>query len=455
MPAPTLPASPATPSTHRRTVRVTVALLFAAWLVDYADRLVINLVLPSLGAEFDLDRTQQGLVVSAFFLAYALCQIPGGLLADRFGGRRVTLWALLTWSVFTALTGFAWSFAVLLALRFAFGAAEGIFPPAAMKVLVERTRPEERMSANGTVMSSNALAAVITPLAVAPLVAAFGWRSAFWSTAALGVLALVAVRLWLPAPLPRTNGATDEESEAGVAGVPGADAGAGEDAGAAETARPALGAVLRKGVLWRFALMMFGYNTIVWGLNTWVPSYLSEEHGVSLTSAGALIAVPALGAALATVIGGRISDRLGGHHRTVIVPGMAVAAVALLLMANAPSVAGFVVFGTVAVFAASLAYMPIFAVPLAGLAPAYVGVGSAVVIFGGQVAGMVAPPVMGALADAFSFRVAFGFLVLGALIAAVMACLTPQDAAAFRAAADGPSTAPSAPPSPSTAKDSA
>ncbi|WP_426404450.1 MFS transporter [Streptomyces sp. R-07] len=410
MPAPTHPASPAAPPAHRRTVRLTVVLLFAAWLVDYADRLVINLVLPSIGAEFDIDRTRQGLVVSAFFLAYALCQIPGGLLADRFGGRRVTLWALLSWSVFTALTGFAWSFAVLLALRFAFGAAEGVFPPASMKVLFERTRLEERSSANGTVMSSNALAAVITPLAVAPLVAAFGWRSAFWSTAALGVLVLLAVRLWLPAPLPRTDDA--------------------------EAPRPELRAVLRKGVLWRFALMMFGYNTIIWGLNTWVPSYLSEEHGVSLTSAGALLAVPALGAAVATVLGGRISDRLGGRHRVIIVPGMAVAAVALLLMANTPSLTGFVVFGTVAVFSASLAYMPIFAVPLAGLTPAYVGVGSAVIILGGQVAGMVAPPVMGALADAFSFRVAFGFLVLGALIAAVMACLTPQDADAFRAAAD-------------------
>ncbi|MFI8914557.1 MFS transporter [Streptomyces sp. NPDC053513] len=410
MPAPPLPPSPAAPPARRGTVRLTVALLFAAWLVDYADRLVINLVLPSLGAEFDLDRTRQGLVVSAFFLAYALCQIPGGLLADRFGGRRVTLWALLSWSVFTALTGFAWSFAVLLALRFAFGAAEGVFPPASMKVLVERTTPEERGSANGTVMSSNALAAVVTPLAVAPLVAAFGWRSAFWSTAALGVLVLVAVRLRLPAPLPCTEGA----------GTP----------------RPALRAVLRKGVLWRFALMMFGYNTIVWGLNTWVPSYLSEEHGVSLTEAGALVAVPALGAAVATVLGGRLSDRLGGRHRLIVVPGMTVAAVALLLMANAPSLTGFVVLGTVAVFAASLAYMPIFAVPLAGLAPGYVGVGSAVVILGGQVAGMVAPPVMGALADAFSFHVAFGFLVLGAVIAAVMACLTPQDADAFRAAAD-------------------
>ncbi|MCX5393989.1 MFS transporter [Streptomyces sp. NBC_00094] len=426
MPAPTLPAPSAAPPAHRRTVRITVVLLFAAWLVDYADRLVINLVLPSIGAEFDLDRTRQGLVVSAFFLAYALCQIPGGMLADRFGGRRVTLWALLSWSVFTALTGFAWSFAVLLALRFAFGVAEGVFPPAAMKVLVERTRPEERMGANGAVMSSNAIAAVLTPLAVAPLVAVFGWRSAFWSTAALGVLALAAVRLWLPAPLPRTEGAPVEA-----------------------VARPRLREVLRKGVLWRFSLMMFGYSTIIWGLNTWVPSYLSEEHGVSLTAAGALVAIPALGAALATVLGGRLSDRLGGHHRKVIVPGMTVSAVALLLMANTPSLTGFVVFGTLAIFAASLAYMPIFAVPLAGLTPEYVGVGGAVVIVGGQVAGIVAPPVMGALADAFSFQVAFGFLVLGAAIAAVMSCLTPQDATAFRAAADR------APRSPSPVKESA
>ncbi|MGW4161410.1 MFS transporter [Streptomyces sp. NPDC004788] len=429
MTAPPLPLAPAAAPAHRRTVRITVVLLFAAWLVDYVDRLVINLVLPSIGAEFHVDRTQQGLVVSAFFLAYALCQLPGGMLADRFGGRRVTLWALLSWSVFTAATGFAWSFAVLLALRFAFGVAEGVFPPASMKVLAERTRPEERMGANGAVMSSNAIAAVITPLTVAPLVAVFGWRSAFWSTAALGVLAFAAVRFRLPAPLPRTGATT-----AGGEGEAGPEAGeAGPEAG---RARPALRTVLGMGVLWRFALMMFGYNTIIWGLNTWVPSYLSEERGVSLTSAGALLAVPALGAALATVLGGRLSDRLGGRHRTVVVPGMAVAAVALLLMANARSVPGFVVFGTLAVFAASMAYMPIFAVPLAGLAPEHVGVGSAVVILGGQVAGMIAPPVMGALADAFSFQVAFGFLVLGAVIAAAMACLTPQDADAFRAAAD-------------------
>jgi sugar phosphate permease len=68
-------------------------------------------------------------------------------------------------------------------------------------------------------------------------------------------------------------------------------------------------------VLWRFALMMFGYSVIVWGLTTWMPSYLTEERGVPLASVGALMAVPALGSAAATILGGRISDRLGGHHR--------------------------------------------------------------------------------------------------------------------------------------------
>ncbi|WP_406013438.1 MFS transporter [Streptomyces sp. NBC_00984] len=397
------------PETANRTVRTTVVLLFAAWLVDYSDRLVINLVLPSIGEDFDLDRGQQGLIVSAFFLAYAACQIPGGMLADRFGGKRVTCWALLVWSLFTALTGLAWSFAALLVLRFAFGVAEGIFPSAGTKVLVERTTPEERMGANGLIMSSNALAAVVTPLAVAPLISVFGWRSAFFSTAALGVLVLVAIRMRLPDPLARTE----------------------PDAGARD--RRDVRELLRMGVLWRFALMMFGYCVIVWGLNTWVPSYLSEERGISLTSAGALVAIPALGAAAATIVGGRLADRFEGHHRKVIVPGMTVAALALLLMAFSASIVGFIAFGTLAVFAASLCYMPIFAVPLRSLAPEHVGVGSAVIVFGGQVAGMVAPPVMGVLADTFSFQVAFAFLVLGAVIAAVMAVATPQDTTSFLA----------------------
>ncbi|MCU1642541.1 MAG: hypothetical protein JWN03_2816 [Nocardia sp.] len=392
-----------------RTLRITVVLLFAAWFIDYADRLIINLALPGIGADLALSRGQQGLLVSAFFLAYALCQIPGGILTDRFGAHRVMSWALVSWTLFTVLTGFAWSFALLIVVRFGFGVAEGVFPPAAMKTLVERTTPATRMGAYGLVMSSNSIAAVLCPLLIGPLIAVFGWRSAFFSTAALGLVVVFLMRRWLPAPLPRT------EPQQPVT-------------------RPPLRDMLRLWVLWRFAGIMFGYNMIAWGLITWAPTYLTSERGLSLASAGALLAIPAVAAALATVIGGRLSDRLRGQQRKVIVPGMTVAAIALLLMPATASVTGFLVLGTLAIFAASLAYMPIFAVPLRGLPAECVGVGSAIIAVGGQLAGIVAPPLIGLLSDHFSFVFAFAFLVLGAVVAAALAILTPQDAESFRAA---------------------
>ncbi|GGQ85442.1 MFS transporter [Streptomyces flaveolus] len=390
-------------------VRTTVALLFAAWFIDYVDRIALAVILPTIGDEFNLDRGQQGLLVSVFFLSYAACQIPGGMLADRFGAKRVTCWALLAWSLFTALTGLAWSFTALLLVRFAFGAAEGIFPSASMKALVERTSVGERMGAQGLIMSSNALASVAAPLAVPPLAAVVGWRWAFVLAAGVGALVYVAVRLWLPAP-------RDAEGAAPAArGVP-------------------LREVLRIGVLWRFSLMLFGYSALMWGLSTWIPSYLNTERGLSLTSAGVLVAVPSLAAALGTLLGGRLSDRFEGHHRKVILPAMSVAAPALCLMALSPSLTGAIACGTIAVLAASLCYMPIFAVPLRSLTPELVGVGSAIIVFGGQVAGMVAPPVLGVIADAVSFEAAFAVLAIGPVITAVLALLTPQDTESFTTA---------------------
>jgi MFS family permease len=391
-------------------VRTTVALLFAAWFIDYVDRTALAVILPTIGDEFNRDRGQQGLLVSVFFVSYAACQIPGGMLADRFGAKRVTCWALLAWSLFTALTGLAWSFTALLLVRFAFGAAEGIFPSASMKALVERTSVAERMGAQGLIMSSNALASVAAPLAVPPLAAVVGWRWAFVLAAGVGVLVYVAVRLWLPAPREHAAGAAPAAS-----GVP-------------------LREVLRIGVLWRFSLMLFGYSALMWGLSTWIPSYLNTERGLSLTSAGVLVAVPSLAAALGTLLGGRLSDRFEGHHRKVILPAMSVAAPALCLMALSPSLTGAIACGTIAVLAASLCYMPIFAVPLRSLPPELVGVASAVIVFGGQVAGMVAPPVLGVIADAVSFEAAFAVLAIGPVITAVLALLTPQDTKSFTTA---------------------
>ncbi len=101
-----------------RSTKVTVALLFVAYAIDYIDRLAINLALPLLGEELDLDYSQRGLMISTFFIAYTLAQLPGRLLADRYGAVRMALIGLVAWSVFTGLTALAWSFGTLLVVRF-------------------------------------------------------------------------------------------------------------------------------------------------------------------------------------------------------------------------------------------------------------------------------------------------------------------------------------------------
>ncbi|QFU86943.1 MFS transporter [Amycolatopsis sp. YIM 10] len=389
-----------------RTARVTVLLLFAAWTVDYVDRLLVNLALPQIGADFGLDHTEQGLVLSAFFLAYALFQIPGGLLADRFGAVRVMLVAVLAWSAFTALTGLAGlvgSFALLLVVRFLFGAAQGVFPGASIKALSERTEPGQRMTANGWMQSSNAFGVLLAPAIAAPLIAWWGWRGAFAAIAVLGVFVFMALRKWLPAP--RTT--ADRQPGGGRA-------------------------VLLSPVMWRFALMFFGYDVIVWGLASWVPSYLQSERGLTLTEAGAITALPAIFGGVAVVLGGRWSDRLGGRHRVVVLPAMAATAACLVVMSHSEPTALFAVFLTLTGFFAALCYMPVFAVPLRSLPAELAGAGAGLIVFGGQSAGMVVPVVMGALVDGFSYRVAFLALLSGVVLTVLAALATPQTTEQFK-----------------------
>ena len=279
-----------------RSTKVTVALLFVAYAIDYIDRLAINLALPLLGEEFDLDYSQRGLIISTFFIAYTLAQLPGGLLADRYGAVRMALIGLVAWSAFTGLTALAWSFGTLLVVRFLFGLAQGVFPAAAVKLVAERSIPEQRATATGWMNSSNAVGTLLAIVVAAALLPLIGWRGMFLAVAALGVLSLVSIKLWLPPALPAENDHGPDSSWDNMR------------------------TVLRSRAMWLFALMFFGYDFVIWGMSSWVPSYLHDERGIALSSASLLLIPATVVAAVTTVIGGRISDRLAGNSRVVVVP---------------------------------------------------------------------------------------------------------------------------------------
>jgi sugar phosphate permease len=407
-----------------KVARVTVVVLFLTWLVDYVDRLVITLALPEIGDDFGIGETEQGLILTSFFLTYALFQIPGGILADTWGAKRTMLVAAGGWTLFTAACGLARGMGSMMAIRAVFGAFQGIFPAASIKAISERTTPERRMTANGAMSASNPLGSAIAPMVAAPLIVAFGWRGAFYAVALLGVVMVLVLWKGLPRPLAARESTARETARS---------APPAKEAPAQVPVRQALG-LLRSSVMWRFTLMFCGFNIIGWGLVSWVPTYLRETKDVSLGGAGVLAGIPWVGAALSMVVGGLLFDRfLRGNHRRVVVPVMLVTAGLLALMVRAETANQFIFWETCGTLVMYLAYMQIFGLPLRMLPAEYAGVGGGMVNFGGQFAGALSPFVMGYLAERFSYEAAFSFLVVGAAVAVLGALITPQTPEAFRA----------------------
>lgn len=393
-----------------RTTKTTVVLLFIAWAVDYLDRQVINLALPSIGDSFDLTHGERGLIVSAFFLTYAATQIPGGLIAAKFGGVRMACAALILWSVFTGLTALAWSFTAMLVLRGLFGVAQGLFPGAAIDTLSRRSIPEQRLTANGWIQSSNAVGMLLAAVLGGLLLARFDWRMMFVAVSVLGVLVVFAIRRWMPDALPaeQTGPVLRRDSGAGAA-------------------------LLKSPVMWGFAVMFFAYDVVVWGLNSWSASYLMEERGLRVSDAGLVSVAPTLVAAVAAVVGGRLSDRFEGRPRRIVLPAMCAAAVLLVLLPLTTSVFAFVVVATVISGVIGLCYMPCFAVPLRSLPPGLTGAASGIILFGGQLSGIVVPIAFGHLVDVASYQAAFWSLTLGPALAVAAVLAVPQTSDRFLA----------------------
>lgn len=143
-------------------------LLGLIWLlqfVNYLDRVNISVAAPSMMKSLSIDPGTFGFVLSAFTVGYAIMQIPGGALADRFGAKLVLVAAPVLWSLFTGLTGLVASVSALIAVRLCFGLAEGCSNAACYKLVGDNFSSRERASANSIWIT--ALAA--GPAFVAPL----------------------------------------------------------------------------------------------------------------------------------------------------------------------------------------------------------------------------------------------------------------------------------------------
>ena len=132
-------------------------------ILAYIDRASIGMAAPFMRKDLNLDTVQMGYVFSAFALAYALFEIPGGWMGDWLGPKRVLIRIVLWWSLFTVATGWAWSFVSLLVIRFLFGVGEAGCFPNLTKAMTIWLPQRERVKAQGIMWTFARWGGAFTP----------------------------------------------------------------------------------------------------------------------------------------------------------------------------------------------------------------------------------------------------------------------------------------------------
>jgi MFS transporter, ACS family, hexuronate transporter len=171
-------------------------LLLLATMLNYMDRLTLNLTASLVRQSFGLDLQDYGQLESAFAVAFAVGSITFGWLADRINVRWLYPMALLGWSLAGFATGLVESFAQLLLCRFWLGLFEGSNWACALRTTQRILPPAQRAMGNSILQSGAAVGAIITPLLVLWLVTEGDtWRRVFLVVGGVGVTWVV---LWMP-----------------------------------------------------------------------------------------------------------------------------------------------------------------------------------------------------------------------------------------------------------------
>ncbi|AYF86852.1 MFS transporter [Pseudomonas sp. JS3066] len=394
-----------------------IMLLLTA--INYIDRASLSVALPLIAPEFNLSPAMEGLLLSAFFWSYALMQIPGGLLLDRYQTRGIIGVATVAWGLFQALGAASHNWLVLLATRIGLGVAESPIMPAGAKLNGAWLTPNERGRGAVLVDGGAPLGSALGAIIISGLIAWLGsWRMAFVVAGVGTVLAGVLAWKYIRNHPSEHAGVNEAELEHITSANANAQRGRREH-------NPPLRVLLKD----RSILAMFaGYSCVLsvfYGLLTWMPSYLHKAHGLDISAMGGATFLIFMCGFVGELIGGWIGDRwksAGASPNLVMrsmFSGSALVAAACILgaayVSSAPLVIGLL---CVAMFFIRWCGM-YWCLPAIIGGPAKTGVLAGTMNFCGNMAGVVVPILIGLIVE-FSgsyFLALIFFVVMAALLA--------------------------------------
>jgi MFS family permease len=394
--------------------RIVLSLLCILYLILFINRVNIATAAPLIKAELRLSNTQLGLAFSAFAIPYALFQLIGGWIGDKFGPRLTLSACCAMVGVSTMLTGAASGFVSLFILRLALGFAEGAAFPTATRAMSAWVPVRDWGFAQGITHSFARIGNAATPPLMAALLLFASWRRSFVIVGSAS-LAWLVIWAWYFRNDPRQHPAI---TEADLRLLP-------EPAHRSRQTIPWMRLARR---ILPVTSVDFCYGWTLWLFLSWIPAFFFENYHLNLQASAMFSAGVLFAGVIGDTVGGVATDRLLRRtgslvvaRRAVIVTGFLGALVFLCPVVLFHNLTIAAVCLSLAFFFAELIVAPIWAVPM-DIAPRYAGSASGMMNFGFGVAGLVSPSSFGYLVDrtgswVIPFLLSIVLLLVGAVLA--------------------------------------
>lgn len=273
-------------------------MLFLLSIITFLDRVCMNVVSKYVKADLHLDNQSFGYILGAFSLAYALFELPTGILGDRIGPRKILTRVVFWWSGFTALTGTAFGFFYILIVRFLFGVGEaGAYPNAS--IVISRWFPAVEVGrAQSVIWAAGRIGGALTPLLVIPLVHTFGWRYAFFILGVVGSAWALVWYFWFRDNPAEHKGITPQEIE---------------EIESARRQAPvshkiSWQTIIRNPNIWVLMLMCHLFFYASYFFTNWSSTYFQEGRQMSEDQAKNFVSLSYFLGAIGCVVGGFASD---------------------------------------------------------------------------------------------------------------------------------------------------
>jgi len=393
-----------------------LGLLCLMYFIFYVDRVNISTAAPLVKNDLGLSNTALGFAFSAFAYPYALFQLIGGWLGDKFGPRLTLGVSGLIVCVATALTGAVGGLTALVLVRLALGFGEGAAFPTATRAMAAWMPPGQWGFAQGITHSFSRIGNALTPPLIAWLIGLISWRGSF---VVLGAASLIwmAVWVWFFRDEPRTHPRITEGDLERLA--------AGRKPAAERSTVPWLG--LARRVL-PVTAVDFCYGWTLWLFLSWIPSFFFQNFHLNLRDSALFSAGVFLSGVVGDTLGGVVSDRIlkrTGRLRVarcgVIAGGLFGGFVFMIPVVLVHDLTVVALCLSLAFFCVELVVAPIWSVPM-DIAPRYAGSASGIMNFGFGLAGIISPWVFGFAIDltgswTLPFLGSMGLLLLGSGLA--------------------------------------